>query len=153
VIHGGSPMLLARAARRRALEESRIADVARDSGAPAEGSESADASSTDRRELALILPGSYGESGGRSDFTVDDRGSDGGNQNDEVSSERISINEVLRLLKSDEPVAVLDVRTERSLETSDSQVEGAVRLPPEHVVPRASELNLPKDAWLIAYCA
>ncbi|MBA3355150.1 MAG: cation:proton antiporter [Pyrinomonadaceae bacterium] len=153
VIHGGSPMLLARAARRRALEESRTAEVARDFGAPAEGSESADATNTDGRELALIQPGSYDESGGRSDFTVDDRDSDGGNHNDEVSSERISINEVLRLLKSDEPVAILDVRTERSLETSDSQVKGAVRLPPEHVVPRACELNLPKDAWLIAYCA
>ena len=66
---------------------------------------------------------------------------------------RISINEVLRLQQSGEPVVMLDVRTERSLETSDLQVKGAVRLLPEDVVRRASEVNLRKDAWLIAYCA
>jgi len=50
-------------------------------------------------------------------------------------------------------VVLLDVRTERSRETSDSQAEGSIRMPPENVVQQARELNLPKEAWLIAYCA
>ncbi len=154
VLHGGSPMLLARAARRRAQEESRAADVARDFGAPASVSLTADKSGTDGSGLVHIQPVSDGESGGRREaFRVDDRNSDGASHSDENSSERVSIDEVLRLQQLDEPVVILDVRTERSLETSDLQVKNAVRLPPEHVVQRASELNLPKDAWLIAYCA
>jgi len=50
-------------------------------------------------------------------------------------------------------VIILDVRTERSLETRESMVRGAIRMPPEHVAEQARELGLPKDAWLIAYCA
>jgi sodium/hydrogen antiporter len=45
------------------------------------------------------------------------------------------------------------VRTERSIETSESMAQGAIRMPPEHVVDQARELGLPKEAWLIAYCA
>ncbi|MCA1575218.1 MAG: cation:proton antiporter [Acidobacteria bacterium] len=154
VLHGGSPMLLARAARRRAQEESRAADVARDIGASAKAPIDSDKTGPDGAGLIQIHPTFDGEGGGRREaFRVDDRSSDGANHDDENSSERNSIDEVLRLQQSDEPVVILDVRTERSLETSDLQVKGAVRLPPEHVVQQARELNLPKDAWLIAYCA
>lgn len=151
VIHGGSPMLLARAARRRAQEEGRAADVARDFGSPASSSPAAEKTGTDGSGLVQIQPASSGDLAGRSG--VDDSKPDGHNEKDESSSERLSIDEVLRLKQSDEPVVILDVRTERSLETSNSQIERAVRLPPEHVVARARELNLPKHAWLIAYCA
>ena len=65
----------------------------------------------------------------------------------------ITIDELTKLRESNQPLIILDVRTDRSLETSDQQAAGAVRLPPEHVVAEASELKLPKDAWLIAYCA
>jgi hypothetical protein len=50
-------------------------------------------------------------------------------------------------------VIILDVRTERSIEGSDTMAQGAVRMPPEHVVDQARERGLPKEAWLIAYCA
>jgi len=154
VLHGGSPMLLARAARRRAREEGRAADVARDIGAPANAPIDSDKTRPDGAGLIEIQPTFDGEGGDRREaFRVDDRSSDGANHDDENSSERNSIDEVLRLQQSGEPVVILDVRTERSLETSNSQVKGAVRLPPEHVVQQARELNLPKDAWLIAYCA
>ena len=53
----------------------------------------------------------------------------------------------------DESVVLLDVRTERSRDTSDFQAKGSVRMPPEHVVAQANQLKLPKEAWLIAYCA
>jgi NhaP-type Na+/H+ or K+/H+ antiporter len=153
VLHGGSPMFLARAARRREQEETRAANVARDFGAPASVSPTTNETETDGSGLLQIQPISRGESDDRNEaFKGDSRGSDGGDP-DEISSARISIAEVLRLQQSGEPVVILDVRTERSLETSDLQVKGAVRLPPEHVVEQARELNLPKEAWLIAYCA
>jgi hypothetical protein len=39
------------------------------------------------------------------------------------------------------------------METSESMAQGAVRMPPEDVVAQARELKVPKEAWLIAYCA
>jgi len=71
----------------------------------------------------------------------------------ETGAQTITLGELERLQKSGEKVIILDVRTERSLETSESMAHGALRLPPEHVVEQARELGLPKDAWLIAYCA
>ncbi len=58
-----------------------------------------------------------------------------------------------RLQKSGDEVILLDVRTERSRDTSDSQAAGSVRMPPEDVVAQARKLDLPKEAWLLAYCA
>ena len=42
---------------------------------------------------------------------------------------------------------------ERSLEESELQSKGAIRMPPDHVAERARELGLKQEAWLIAYCA
>ena len=70
-----------------------------------------------------------------------------------VGKQIISLEELDSLKQAGEQVILLDVRTERSLGTSDSQAEGAVRMPPENVVIQAREKNLPKDAWLVAYCA
>ena len=65
----------------------------------------------------------------------------------------VSLEDLDRLQKSGEQVILLDVRTDRSMETSESMAQGAVRMPPEHVVEQAREFKLPKDAWLLAYCA
>ena len=75
------------------------------------------------------------------------------NDAEAIGSQRISIEELRRLWQAKGPVVILDVRTERSLEGVDSQAKGAVRLPPDHVADRATELGLDKEAWLIAYCA
>ena len=71
----------------------------------------------------------------------------------EPGAQTITLEELERLRRLDEPLILLDVRTERSLETSESMAQGAVRMPPDHVVDQARELRLPKNAWLIAYCA
>jgi NhaP-type Na+/H+ or K+/H+ antiporter len=71
----------------------------------------------------------------------------------EPGAQIITLEELQRLRRLNEKVILLDVRTERSMETSESMAQGAVRLPPEHVVAQARELRLPQDAWLIAYCA
>ncbi|HEU4511126.1 MAG TPA: cation:proton antiporter [Pyrinomonadaceae bacterium] len=70
-----------------------------------------------------------------------------------VGKQSITLDELDQLEKSGEKVILLDVRTERSRSTSTSQAKGSVRMPPENVVAQAREFNLPKDAWLIAYCA
>ena len=70
-----------------------------------------------------------------------------------VGAQNITLEEFDQLQKSGEPVVLLDVRTDRSRDTSDLQAAGSVRMPPEHVVAQANELKLPKEAWLIAYCA
>ena len=70
-----------------------------------------------------------------------------------TGSQSITLEELDQLQKSGEQVILLDVRTERSRDTSDLQAEGSIRMPPENVVAQARELALPKEAWLIAYCA
>jgi NhaP-type Na+/H+ or K+/H+ antiporter len=70
-----------------------------------------------------------------------------------VGTQSITLEDLEQLQKSGDPVVLLDVRTERSRDTSDSQAKGSVRMPPENVVAQAKEMKLPKEAWLIAYCA
>jgi rhodanese-related sulfurtransferase len=66
---------------------------------------------------------------------------------------RISLDEMRRLMQQGIQLILLDVRTERSYEGSDLQARGAIRLVPERVESQAGALGLPRDAWLIAYCA
>ena len=70
-----------------------------------------------------------------------------------VGKQNITLEELDQLQKSGDPVVLLDVRTERSRDTSDLQAKDSVRMAPENVVIQAREMNLPKEAWLIAYCA
>lgn len=70
-----------------------------------------------------------------------------------VGAQSITLDELDQLQKSGDPVVLLDVRTDRSRDTSDEQAGGSVRLPPDDTISQARKLNLPKEAWLIAYCA
>ena len=70
-----------------------------------------------------------------------------------VSAQTVTLEELERLQKSGDKVILLDVRTERSRDTSELEAEGSVRMEPDNVVLQAQKLKLPKDAWLIAYCA
>lgn len=70
-----------------------------------------------------------------------------------VGKQSITLEELAELQKSRDPVVLLDVRTERSRDTSDLQAKGSVRISPDNVVIQANALKLPKEAWLIAYCA
>jgi NhaP-type Na+/H+ or K+/H+ antiporter len=156
VLHGGSPMLLAQIARKRARE-------GRADGAGEATSAQVDARVPQERPrealpVALIS---------RVDSTTSAGGTDGdastnatasrqlGAEGDgaQVGPQRISLDELRRLLREKEPVTILDVRTERSFEQDDLQAMGAVRMPPDHVAERASELGLKREAWLVAYCA
>jgi NhaP-type Na+/H+ or K+/H+ antiporter len=67
--------------------------------------------------------------------------------------ERISVEEFRRLEQSGAAVLLLDVRSDRSYDASDLQIRGAIRLQPDHAVRGATELNLPRHAWLALFCA
>ena len=163
VLHGGSPMLLARAARRRVSRETAEnagGEVAREFGpGPAlpevdaeDGSHIEDPAALSSR--VALSPSSDAENVAAcstdSALTCE-LGSAG--KSVEVGAQQISLEELKRLWQAKEPVTILDVRTDRSLEGSEVQARGAIRMPPDHVAERARELGLKREHWLIAYCA
>lgn len=165
VLHGGSPMLLARAARRRAIKQSAEAvgdEVSRPLGpgpaTPEEVPRTTQDGSRDEQMTTATLQNSActpldgSETANYIIASASSERRDAGGERPQVGSQRISVEELLHLLQSNEPVTILDVRTERSLEGSDLQAQGAIRMPPDHVAERARELGLNREAWLIAYC-
>ncbi len=133
VIHGGSPILLARASQRRARSETEGANILRTVGTE----------ETTGGEVAVSAePASCPINNPMAATT---------SHAPEVGSTSITIDELRRLQVSGGPLISLDVRTERSLD--DLQAKGAVRIPPDNAVRRMRELGLSKEAWLVAYCA
>ena len=160
VLHGGSPMLLARAARKRALRESLAPEsheVARPFGPEKEDGKSAQDGSNNKK--LVVRADSPATSSDVKDVASCSDDPDGvchlGLEGDEaqVGSQRITIEELRSLWQAREPVTILDVRRQRTLEGETSKAKGAVRMPPNHVIERAKELGLKKENWLIAYCA
>jgi rhodanese-related sulfurtransferase len=58
-----------------------------------------------------------------------------------------------RLQQSGAPLLVLDVRSERNFEDSDLRAPGALRIPPDQAVRRLTELDVPRQTLLVAFCA
>ena len=127
VIHGGSPMLLAQLARHNHSAQGESPPVA-------------ETKPIDNIEASRSLP------------VLNEAESEPVAAH-EIPSQTVSLDELRQLQQSSQPVILLDVRTDRSIEDSDTQAIGAVRLNPERVLAEAKRLNLRKDAWLIAYCA
>lgn len=69
------------------------------------------------------------------------------------SSIRITLDEMRQIQQRGERIILLDARKERAYEGSDLQARGAIRFDPDHVEFEARRLGLPRDAWLLAYCA
>lgn len=124
VIHGTSPMLLARFCRAKETQEPEL-----------------------ERPALPVIETPPAVAGAVSDAPNTTNGGI------EVGPQIVTIEEVDRLRQAGEQAILLDVRTERSIEGSETMAQGAVRMPPEHVAAQARELDLPKEAWLIAYCA
>ncbi len=133
VIHGGSPMLLARFCKE---------DKSKQTPPP----QLETAAATRLTELQRGEPSVIQAAANLAVPPVSETASERGAQT-------ITLEELERLRRLNEPLILLDVRTERSIETSESMAQGALRMPPDHVVEQARELRLPKEAWLIAYCA
>jgi len=136
VIHGGSPMLLARFCKE---------DTSKQPLPDLETAAAMRMTELQRAEPPVVQPVTA---------AVPPRVSEAATEAaSEPGAQTITLEELERLRRLGESLILLDVRTERSLETSESMAQGAVRMPPEHVVEQARELRLPKEAWLIAYCA
>lgn len=146
VLHGGSPMLLASLARRRALKQ--VGVVEQQAGGESKDDRLSSSPQESSGQSCPIGDDNDGESAFGIEVTP--KTSDEGAK---IGKQSITIDDLKRLWEANEPVIVLDVRKERSLEGVNSKAAGAVRMPPDHVVERAKELGLPKEAWLIAYCA
>jgi NhaP-type Na+/H+ or K+/H+ antiporter len=164
VLHGGAPMLLAQAARKKARREGAgvaggavASTLAHGPAAVREDARIVRVSPREEQPTAPISPGDSMTSSEDKDAASIDvtaprrRGAEGDGA--EVGSQRISVDELRRLWQANEPVTILDVRTDRSYEEDDLQAEGALRMPPDHVAERARELGLKQEAWLVAYCA
>jgi NhaP-type Na+/H+ or K+/H+ antiporter len=67
--------------------------------------------------------------------------------------ERITLDEMRQLQQSGEPVALADVRTDRTYEQDDLRAKGAIRLPPDDAVRRARDLGLEHHGTVVLYCA
>ncbi|HEU4525623.1 MAG TPA: hypothetical protein VFR62_11415, partial [Gemmatimonadales bacterium] len=66
--------------------------------------------------------------------------------------EKITVEELRDLWERGEPVAVLDVRTERSYRESHAIGRDAIRMPPDDAVRLARERRLDPNATLVLYC-
>ena len=75
------------------------------------------------------------------------------NGNRAESAVRISVSELRQLQQSGAPILILDVRSDRNFETSEFQAQGALRISPDQAVQRIAELQIPRQTWLIAFCA
>ncbi|HKZ78436.1 MAG TPA: cation:proton antiporter [Pyrinomonadaceae bacterium] len=148
LVHGGSPLLLSRMAQPRTQEQAPGADVARDFGRMPV----TPGASSKPDELTGTAVGSFNDSHEDADSVkpLEEPAPSGA---ESIGLQSITLEELGRLQKSGEAVIILDVRTERSRETSQHQAQRAARLNPEHAVAAAKKLGLPKETWLIAYCA
>jgi NhaP-type Na+/H+ or K+/H+ antiporter len=148
MVHGGSPLILAR---RRPPAQDQPMTTAADR-------EAASRSLSPLTSLPLGSKerddGTQPDDGKRSGEALQEaRGTERANEPRQTHPLRISLEEMRRLIRQGVQVIVLDVRTERSYQGSDLQARGAIRLVPERVASQARALGLPPEAWLIAYCA
>jgi sodium/hydrogen antiporter len=67
--------------------------------------------------------------------------------------ELITFEELEALKRAGYAVHLLDVRTDKSWEGSEAMGAGAIRLPPARPTESAAALALPRQDWLVAYCA
>jgi len=67
--------------------------------------------------------------------------------------ELITFEELERLRAAKAPVVLLDVRTSSGYQDSPLRAQGAIRLSPASPAENAASLALPREAWLVAYCA
>jgi len=71
----------------------------------------------------------------------------------ENDSDAISIEELLARQSSGAPLLIIDVRAEASFNSSAFQAQGVLRIPADQIVRRIAELNVPRQTWIISFCA
>jgi NhaP-type Na+/H+ or K+/H+ antiporter len=74
-------------------------------------------------------------------------------ESENKQSELITIPEMRKIQQSGAPSLVLDVRADRNFADSDLRAQGALRIPADRAVERLTELDVPRQTWLFAFCA
>jgi NhaP-type Na+/H+ or K+/H+ antiporter len=152
VVHGGSPMLLGRQWRGRAHGAAAVSAGA--SVPPAGSDPSSEEVSSQARGPTPPAAGTApltAASEAATQSSTPNRGQSNGAE--VIGSQSVSISELRHLWGTGAPAIILDVRTDRTYDPSPLRARDAIRLLPDHVAERAGEHNLPREAWLIAYCA
>ena len=64
--------------------------------------------------------------------------------------ERISVEELKEKLAKNEPVFIIDSRSQGSYDATENRIKGAVRIPLDEVESRLAEI--PRDKEIVVYC-
>jgi NhaP-type Na+/H+ or K+/H+ antiporter len=74
--------------------------------------------------------------------------------------DRIDVERLRKLQQAGERVVVVDSRTDRTYDNSDLEATGAVRIvpgaggtAPGSIIDQAMQLHVPRDAWIVVFCA
>ncbi|HET6313131.1 MAG TPA: cation:proton antiporter [Chloroflexia bacterium] len=74
--------------------------------------------------------------------------------------DRIDVERLRKLQQAGERVGVVDSRTDRTYDSSDLDATGAVRVvpgsggtAPGSIIDQAMQLHVPRDAWIVVFCA
>ncbi|HEU5103332.1 MAG TPA: cation:proton antiporter [Roseiflexaceae bacterium] len=156
VLHGGAPMFFGRRPRKQSAQpagppQDALAALAEIPSAAPAGDAAGDGHQSRGRQAGVVGNGEAGVIP-----LLDARAPTAESETEDEAQgnpDRILLAELRRLREAGQPIVILDVRTERSYGGSHYQARGATRLPPDHVTERAEELGLPRDAWLVAFCA
>jgi NhaP-type Na+/H+ or K+/H+ antiporter/rhodanese-related sulfurtransferase len=159
VVHGGSPLLLAGFARKRAAREALASEasgpeVARDFGPQeliAEALREAPAPEARPNAAPVKIEPRVAEPANCEAGVCTLPGP----ELPQIGPELITVAEFKVLEKASEPLIVLDVMTAKSISFGiEQQARGAVRLVPEmSTISQAEKLKLDHNAWIIVYCA
>ncbi|MGH8066409.1 MAG: cation:proton antiporter [Candidatus Entotheonellia bacterium] len=157
VVHGGSPMLLGRSARRRLTAEG-IQPASTGPQQPLPPTLAAADLAGDGNTAQAPLVASTSSTISGVSFTTatpapEQNALTGNGTSLPADAQSLSIEQLRHLWDVGAALMILDVRTDRTYDPSPTQARGAIRLPPDHVAERASELHLPRDAWIVGYCA
>jgi NhaP-type Na+/H+ and K+/H+ antiporter len=65
----------------------------------------------------------------------------------------VTIAEMRQIQRTGAPYLILDVRAEVSFANSDLRAQGSLRIAPDRAVSSLTELDVPRQTWLFAFCA
>jgi NhaP-type Na+/H+ or K+/H+ antiporter len=71
----------------------------------------------------------------------------------EHDDDRISVEELRALQSAGAPVLIVDARSEPSFNSSRFQAQGALRILPGEAPRRIGELGVPRQSWIVVFCA
>ena len=69
-----------------------------------------------------------------------------------IDEERITVPQVKEKMDAQEPVHLLDVRSQKAYDGSPQIVAGGVRVRSDQIVAEVARLGIPRDAWIVLYC-